>query len=369
VLDGLIAFGDDAEYPVPRARLEVLNLILTRWFGARAYTPRRDQKGGPAGCGSVLRLKVSSHQGIPPTLSAIGQACADYRTDGRYMARLWWPITTRFAGEAPCRICSLMLLGVDVGNSMVKFALFDAGHIVARWMASNDSHATKPAQLRADLHTLGVAKLTAVALASVGPRGDAWFDALAPLAPDAALRLHAGLDLGIANAYQQPSSVGIDRLLNTLAAHVLYGGPAVVADIGTATNFECVGIQGEFLGGAICAGPQLGLDALGARSNQLLHINFEAPQELIATNTSDALKCGAHHGHSHMVSGLLKQFRAALPSPCKMIVTGGYAGQLFPVISHLLADVPAGTLHWDPELTLQGVRLAFERVTAIRGVA
>lgn len=237
---------------------------------------------------------------------------------------------------------------------MIKCAVFSGEHILARFALPNQGQPDL-SELHARLGALPEVRVSAVAIASVGPHGDALMSALKPLAPNATLRLHGGMDLGVSNAYEQPSSLGIDRLLNVVAAHAIYGGPAVVADIGTATNFECVGANGEFLGGAICAGPQLCLDALGARSKQLLHLIFERPGSFIATNTSDALKSGAYYGHAHLVDGLLRQFAVALQRPCKTIVTGGYATELFPMIE--------SATHLDPDLTLQGVRLAFEYVT------
>lgn len=237
---------------------------------------------------------------------------------------------------------------------MIKCAVFSGENIVGRFALPSQGQLDLAA-LPAKLDAVARVRISAVAIASVGPHGDALISALQPLAPNATLRLHAGMDLGISNAYDQPSSLGVDRLLNVVAAHAIYGGPAVVADIGTATNFECVGANGEFLGGAICAGPQLCLDALGARSKQLLHLTFGRPGSFIATNTTDALKSGAYYGHAHLVDGLLRQFAGALEQPCKTIVTGGYAAELFPLIK--------SATHVDPDLTLHGVRLAFERVT------
>jgi type III pantothenate kinase len=251
-----------------------------------------------------------------------------------------------------------MLLGVDAGNSMVKYAVFAGSNIVAKFSQPNSAHLVDQAFVETHLRASGITRVTAVAIASVGPHSDALLSALSPLAPNATLRLHAGLELGVPSAYEQPTTLGIDRLLNTIAAHALYGGPAIIADIGTATNFECVGPDGEFLGGAICAGPQLCLDALGARSKHLLHLNFEPPRSLIATNTTDALKSGAYYGHVHLVDGLLRQFQAALPKQSATIVTGGYATQLFPLIS--------SATHLNPDLTLHGVRLAFERVAKLK---
>jgi type III pantothenate kinase len=246
-----------------------------------------------------------------------------------------------------------MLLGVDAGNSMVKFAVFSGSNIVARFVSPISAETLDAAVVTARLSEAGVLDINAIALASVGPHGDALHETLSRLCPTI-VRLHAGLDLGVTNLYEQPSSVGIDRLLNAIAAHALYGGPIVVADVGTATNFECVGARGEFLGGAICAGPQLGLDALSSRSKRLLQVDFGPPRSFVATNTSDALKSGAYHGHAHMLDGMLRQFQATLGKQCKAVVTGGYATELFPLLR--------SATHLNADLTLQGVRLAFEHL-------
>lgn len=252
-----------------------------------------------------------------------------------------------------------MLLAVDAGNSMVKYAVFAGSELVLRFAVPNawQTPAGETPNLdhvRSVLHGHGVTHIDAIAVANVGPHGDRLVDALLPLAPTRTVRLHAGLDLGVVNAYENPQSLGIDRLVNVIAAHTLYGGPVVVADIGTATNFECVGAHGEFLGGAICAGPQLGLDALSERSSRLASLHFEPPRALIATNTFDALKAGAYYGHAELVDGLLRRYRAALGPNCKTVVTGGYSSALFPLLT-----TPH---HLDPDLTLHGVRLAYERL-------
>lgn len=254
-----------------------------------------------------------------------------------------------------------MLLAVDAGNSMVKCAVFAGAEVVGRLAWPNDGAPPDLEHLRRQLHTQGVSHIGAIAVANVGPHGDRLMAALSPLTPARALHLHAGLDLGVVNAYEHPQSLGVDRLLNVIAAHTMYGGPAVVADIGTASNFECVGPNGEFLGGAICAGPQLGLDALSARSSHLATVHFEPPQALIATNTRDALRAGAYYGHAELVDGLLRRYHAALGPRCKIIVTGGYANALFPLLA------TPGQL--EPDLTLHGVRLAYERWCARKGSA
>lgn len=241
---------------------------------------------------------------------------------------------------------------------MLKLGVFEGKKLVLRFALPNQLEFTTHAVVAASLEERGAPHVSAVAVASVGPHTDVLVNALKPLAPHATLHLHSGLNLGLTNAYEQPARVGIDRLLNVIAAHELYGGPAVVADLGTATNFDCVGAHGEFLGGAICTGPQLGLDALSSRSSQLLHVTFEQPPSLIATNTTDALRSGAYYGHAHLVDGLLRQFCAELGEPCHAIVTGGYAGALYP-------QLPSAT-HLAPELTLHGVRLAFERLGSAR---
>lgn len=250
-----------------------------------------------------------------------------------------------------------MLLAVDAGNSSVGFAVFEGRRLQARFHIAHGPGLTQAA-ISAALSTAGVsdAAINAVALASVGPHLSSLQLMLAHFGRVFTLRVDPGLGMPI--AYPSPSELGVDRWVNALAAYDQHATAVVVVDIGTATNFECVSAKGEFLGGAICIGPQLALDALSARSSKLAQLTLAPPINVLADNTREALLSGAYHGHAAMIDGMVARLNAELSSrtqtPVTVIGTGGFISVYAPLCRTL--DVI------NPDLTLQGVQLAYERM-------
>jgi type III pantothenate kinase len=248
-----------------------------------------------------------------------------------------------------------MLLAVDAGNSSVSFAAFRGDEVVGRFHVS---HAADPAtveELRERLKSVGIApsEISAVALASVGPHLTDLQRALGQLSHAPVFTLEVDPDLGMPIAYPNPKELGVDRWLNAIAAFDSIRAAVIVVDIGTATNFECVSAAGEFLGGAICVGPQLSLDALSQRSAKLAHLRFEAPGRPLANNTRQALLSGAYYGHAALVDGMVEQLSAEISTPVTVIGTGGYISRFAPICKSLHVI--------DENLTLKGARLAWER--------
>jgi len=150
--------------------------------------------------------------------------------------------------------------------------------------------------------------------------------------------------------------VGTDRIVNALAASTLYGGPAIVVDVGTATTFDVVGKGGEYLGGAIAPGVEISLEALGRRGAQLRRVELARPRSVIAKNTVEALQSGAVFGFAAQIDGVVTRMVAELGVPrseLTVVATGGLA----PVV---LAECTEVDEH-EPALTLIGLRLVFER--------
>jgi type III pantothenate kinase len=252
-----------------------------------------------------------------------------------------------------------MLLAVDAGNSSVSFAVFQGRRVAARFHLPHAVQPLTSSAIRQELSNAGVsaAAITAVALASVGPRLPQLQAVLGEIADVATLGVAP--DFGMPLAYPNPAELGVDRWLNALAAYAQHESAVVVVDIGTATNFECVSATGEFLGGAICIGPQLSLDALSSRSAKLAQLTLDAPSNVLANNTREALLSGAYFGHAAMIDGMVTQLKAelarrtTLPSPVTVIGTGGFIARFAPLCRSL--DVI------NPDLTLQGVQLVYER--------
>jgi type III pantothenate kinase len=165
-----------------------------------------------------------------------------------------------------------------------------------------------------------------------------------------------GVRTGIPVLMDNPREVGSDRIVNSLAAATLHGGPAIVVDFGTATTFDVVNAKGQYVGGAISPGIEISLEALGRRGAQLRKVELLRPRSVIAKNTVEALQSGMLFGVAAQVEGLVARMIAELGVPAED-VTVISTGHLAPL---LVDDCGCFTVH-SPWLTLQGLRLVFER--------
>ena len=259
-----------------------------------------------------------------------------------------------------------MLLALDIGNTNVTLGVFRAGALLATRRAATDARATTDQfELLLDgllrLDGITTADLDVIALASVVP---ALADAVADLAQRREARLlvaNAGT-IPIAVRVDRPGEVGADRLVNALAAARLYGTPAVVVDLGTATTFDCVARDGAYVGGAIAPGLALGLEALAARTAKLPRIELRAPDRAIGRDTVSAMQAGAVLGHAGLMAGLLGRIRRELadadgvaPASVRAILTGGLSAAPW---ARALEGIDA----IDPELTLKGLAILHAEV-------
>jgi type III pantothenate kinase len=157
-----------------------------------------------------------------------------------------------------------------------------------------------------------------------------------------------------------PKEVGSDRIMNALAAVHLYGGPALVVDFGTSTNFDAVSAKGEFVGGALAPGIEISVDALSRRAAQLLKVELARPHHVIGKNTVEALQSGIIYGFAGQVEGIASRMARELapadPDSVTVIATGGLAPLVIDEVSIIEA--------YEPWLTLIGLRLVYERNTA-----
>jgi type III pantothenate kinase len=166
-----------------------------------------------------------------------------------------------------------------------------------------------------------------------------------------------GIKTGVPLQVDNPKEIGADRIVNTLAAHTLYGGPAIVVDFGTSTNLDVVSPKGEFLGGALAPGIEISVDALAQRAAQLRKVELIKPKSVIGKNTVEALQSGTIFGFAGQVDGLVSRISDELVAQFNerptVIATGGLAPLIFGV---------ADTLdEHEPDLTLIGLRLIHER--------
>jgi type III pantothenate kinase len=264
------------------------------------------------------------------------------------------------------------LLAADIGNTNITLGLFADGELAGSWRATSRPTATADelaalttGMLSLDGHRLD--ELGAVAVASVVPPLTETFErflservGLAPTIIDAAA-LRDVLPIEI----DRPAEAGADRLCNALAAQIECGGPAIVVDLGTSTNFDLVSAEGAYIGGAIAPGLGLSLEALVGYASKLPRIELRRPPKAIGSNTIHAMQSGTVLGYIGLVSGLLTALRGELierspaDSRVTVIATGGYTHETW------LHEVP-GIDAIEPDLTLRGIRYAWDR---IRGAA
>lgn len=163
-----------------------------------------------------------------------------------------------------------------------------------------------------------------------------------------------GMDTGVPVHTDYPQEVGADRIINTLAAHEQFGGPAIVVDFGTSTNLDVISAAGEFIGGALAPGVEISLDALATRAAQLRKVELVQPRSVIGRNTIEALQSGALYGFAGQVDGLVDRIIAEIGPVQAVIATGGLA--------EVIAPESRTITHHEPDLTLQGLRLLYERM-------
>ncbi|MBL8550654.1 MAG: type III pantothenate kinase [Hyphomonadaceae bacterium] len=225
-----------------------------------------------------------------------------------------------------------MLLAIDAGNTNTKFAVFDGKDWRGQWRASTDSTRTADeyapwlAQLMA-FQNLGLTDLTACIISTVVPQ------ALFHLRNLSRRYLHIepmvigedGTRLGIEVRIDKPSEAGADRLVNAVGAYIEYGGPAIIIDGGTATNFDIIGADGGFEGGIIAPGINLSLQALHTAAARLPRVEIRNPGPVIGKSTVTAMQSGVFWGYIELIDGLIRRIRSEYGAPMKSVATGGVA--------------------------------------------
>jgi type III pantothenate kinase len=248
-----------------------------------------------------------------------------------------------------------MLLVVDAGNTNTVMAVHDGHHWVGRWRISTNAQRTSDEYavwLLTLLNQAGIKRelITAAVIGTVVPAAlydmrrlcRDWLD-VEPLIANATLDW--GFDIKVDN----PNEVGADRLLNTLAGHKHYGGPAVVIDFGTATTFDVMDKDGAYLGGVIAPGINLSIEALHRAAARLPRIGIGRPQSVIGRSTVPAMQSGIYWGYVGMIEGLVARIQAEYGGGLKVLATGGLAP--------LLAEGTTVIETIDADLTLEGLRL------------
>ena len=253
-----------------------------------------------------------------------------------------------------------MLLTIDVGNTNTVLGVFEGAELRDSWRTKTDARNTADElalTFRGLLHDIpvdGIAACSTVpaVLRELRTMLERYYRDL-PV-----VLVEPGVRTGVSVQTDNPKEVGTDRICNTAAAHHLTGGAAcIVVDFGTSTNFDCVSARGEFLGGALAPGIEISLDALAARAAQLRKVELVAPRSPIGKNTVESLQSGILYGFAGQVDGMVRRLSNALapkdPDGVHVIATGGLAT--------LVIDHSETVTRYEPELTLIGLRLIYER--------
>lgn len=258
-----------------------------------------------------------------------------------------------------------MILVCDVGNTETTIGVYEGAHLRAHWRVMTEVPRTADEfglllrQLLAD-EGLDPARVRGAAIASVVPRITApltvacraWLGDHPVVQVDGRSKLPITLDV------EEPLTVGADRIVNTLAASQLFRKDAIVVDLGTATTFDCITADGVFLGGVIAPGVLMMAESLARGTSKLPATELVLPQHIIGRRTEECIRAGVMYGAAESIDGLVRRIKADWPRKTTPVViaTGGLA-EVFRPLCRELTEV-------DPYLTLRGLQIAFELLTA-----
>ncbi|HJS28876.1 MAG TPA: type III pantothenate kinase [Anaerolineales bacterium] len=251
-----------------------------------------------------------------------------------------------------------MLLTIDIGNTNITLGLYQGREPGPRWRLAT-SYDRMPDEY--GLQFLGLlehamfasGQITGICMASVVPplTGKIAQACRHYLGRDP-LNVDAGVKTGVRILYEEPRLVGADRIADAAAVQALYGGPACVVDFGTATTFDAISKNGDYLGGAIAPGIDVAAEALFARTAKLPRVEIKRPPSVIGRNTMHAMQSGLLFGYVSMVEGMVERYRLELGPEMKVISTGGLAEVLAAETDAIEVIAP-----W---LTLDGLRIIWD---------
>lgn len=253
-----------------------------------------------------------------------------------------------------------MLLCVDIGNTQIALGVYEGELLVRDWRMRTDPRIT------ADELEVAVGAM----LGEYAPRVDgvAALSTVPSLLRELRLMLERravrmptvvvgpGVRTGVPLLVDNPREVGADRVVNTLAAHHRHATACIVVDFGTSTNIDVVSAKGEFLGGALAPGIEISMDALAHRAAALRTVEFVPPRSVIGKNTVECLQSGVLYGFAGQVDGLVRRIISELgpgAGPVTVLGTGGLAP--------LMKGISDTITEYAPDLTLEGLRLTYER--------
>ncbi len=253
-----------------------------------------------------------------------------------------------------------MVLVVDVGNTHIVLGVFEGKKLLASWRLGTNKERTSDelGMLILGLFNhekLSVDKVEAVVVASVVPPIMYTLEhAIKKYINSQPMIIGPGTKTGINIRYQNPKEVGADRIVNAVAGFELYGGPLIIVDMGTATTFCAISEKGEYLGGVICPGMKISAEALYQKAAKLPRIDLVKPEGVIGKNTVSSMQSGVFYGYVGQVDYIVNRIKREMGEDnIRVIATGG--------LSRLIAEESMTINDVNPTLTLEGLRLIYER--------
>lgn len=252
-----------------------------------------------------------------------------------------------------------MLLTIDVGNTNATLGVYDEDRLLADWRLTSAQRMSRDElglTLVGLFHHAGlhINSLAGVCLASVvPPLTSTYVAACRRYLDQEPLVVDLGVKTGVKVLVSEPRTVGADRIVNACAVKMMVTGPAVVVDFGTATTFDAISHEGDYLGGAIAPGLEVAADSLSGRTAKLPRVDLTIPASAIGRNTIDAIRSGIMFGYVAMVEGMIARFESEMLPPestqrLTVVATGGLASTL--------ASLTDRIDRVEPTLTLEGLR-------------
>ena len=250
-----------------------------------------------------------------------------------------------------------MLLAIDIGNTSIKIGIFNHDNLIITWQLATELN-RQPDEYGMlllsllDNKEINPSDIDGVVLCSVVPPLISTFQKTSQkylcISP---LTIEAGIKTGVRICVENPRELGADRVVNAVAAHSLYGESVIVIDLGTATTFDVISKDGDYIGGVIAPGISIASEALFLHTAALPRIEFSRPMEVIGKNTISAMQSGIFYGYIGLIENILKRIEQYLACKTKVVATGGYAQ----LINEITAIDKIET-----NLTLIGLRLIYE---------
>jgi type III pantothenate kinase len=256
-----------------------------------------------------------------------------------------------------------MLLVLDVGNTNTTLGIYEGSALTHSWRLTSERQRTVDeygimCRTLLQLADLDSSKISGIAISSVVPPLDFTLYKMAQVYFQIEPVFVNAANAGIPVLYDDPREVGADRIVNAVAALARYGSPCIIVDFGTATTFDAISRAGEYLGGIIYPGIQISADALFQRAARLRNTEIRRPERLIGTNPNASIQSGLYYGNIALVDGVLTKMVEELGPGTRIAATGGLA----PLISRGSALIETV----DPDITLEGLRIIYERQVGFR---